>query len=74
VGWQWGLAAGAGSQSLGFSSMWPVQMARLSFSWHGRLGEDSWTPFIKASLLQRAKIDKVEEERAGPRRGLLRQW
>ena len=57
MGWQWGLAAGAGSQSLGFSSMWPVQMARLSFSWHGRLGEDSWTPFIKASLLQRAKIE-----------------
>ena len=57
MGWQWGLAARAGSQSLGFSSMWPVQMARLSFSWHGHLGEDSWTLFIKASLLQRAKIE-----------------
>ena len=57
MSWQWGLAARAGSQSLGFSSMWPVQMARLSFSWHGHLGEDSWTLFIKASLLQRAKIE-----------------
>ena len=56
AGWC-GLAAGAGSQSPGFSSMWPVQMARLSFSWHAHLGEDSWTLFIKTSLLQRAKIE-----------------